>query len=195
MKNLLILLFFIVCSSFGPTPVKKKEFTFNVLTDSYIVINGKSNINKFACKVAKPIESKPLRARISAEYKVDLSGAIQVKVEEFECGNAMLNSDLSKTLKVKNYPNMTIHFKSLDQIPFTETVAIVNGTIIIELAGTQKEFRIPLEFVKKGKNFVMKGSRQFSFADFNLTPPKKVGGLIKVKDEFTASFMLSLQRN
>ncbi|WP_140938820.1 YceI family protein [Sphingobacterium lumbrici] len=193
MKNLILLVVFILSSSFAEFPTTKKEYTFKVMRNSYIIINGSSNVNKFGCKVMKPTETKPLKAVITSDYKVNLDGAIRVKVDEFDCENNILNKDLRKTLKAENYPYMTISFKSLDQIPFTEGEDTVTGTIIIELAGTTKEFKIPLSFIKKGNIYQMKGSKCFTFADFNLSPPKKIGGLIKVKDEFQATFMLSLQ--
>jgi len=193
MKNLLLLVVFILSNSFTEFPATKKEYTFKVMSNSYIIINGSSNVNKFGCKVLKPLQTKPLKAFITSNYKVDLDGAIRVKVDEFDCENNILNRDLRKTLKAATHPYMTVYFKSLDQIPFTEGEDTINGTIVIELAGTAKEFKIPLSFIKKGNLYQMKGNKSFTFSDFKLLPPKKVGGLIKVKDEFKAIFMLSLQ--
>ncbi|TJZ53607.1 hypothetical protein FAZ15_16365 [Sphingobacterium olei] len=193
MKNLILLVVFILSSSFTEFSTTKKEYTFKVMSNSYIIINGSSNVNKFGCKVMKPTETKPLTAVITSDYNVNLDGSIRVKVDEFDCEHNILNKDLRKTLKAESYPYMTISFKSLDQIPFTEGEDTVNGTIVIELAGTTRAFKIPLSFVKKGNIYQMKGSKSFTFADFKLSPPKKIAGLIKVKDEFQAVFMLSLQ--
>jgi len=173
---------------------QKKEYVFRILPESHIRINGSSNVNTFCCRVNHPAGVTPLRIAIRPDYSVQMAGSITVNVSEFDCKNPILTNDLRKTLKADAYKQMTVHFKSLDQLPFdTETEETVSGTILIELAGKQREFAIPLTFtqIAEGK-YQLKGSRDFSFEDFDLKAPKKIGGLIRVRNKFTTVFVLNL---
>lgn len=119
-----------------------------------------------------------------------MSGAIKVNVDEFDCKHQILTNDLRKTLKEDTYKQMTVYFVSLDQLPHdSKKEQVINGKVVIELAGIKKAFNVPLVFleVDKGK-FMLKGARNFCFEDFNLVPPKKIGGIIKVKNNFTHYF-------
>jgi len=175
-------------------PPSRKDYVFRILPESHILINGSSNINRFSCRVSRPAGSTPLRLSILPDYSVKMDGSITVNVGEFDCKHRMLTGDLRKTLKEETYKQMTVHFRSLDQIPFdSETEQTVNGTVLIELAGKQKEFQIPLVFTQLSEGrYEMKGTRDFSFEDFGLEAPKKIGGIIRVKNRFTTVFVLNL---
>jgi hypothetical protein len=69
----------------------------------------------------------------------------------------------------------------------------MKGWVEVKLAGTRKCFQIDYEFAKNFSNsFLLNGKRTFCFSDFKLTPPKKLAGIIKVKDEFNVNFQLKL---
>jgi len=112
-------------------------------------------------------------------------------IENFDCQNRILNKDLRKTLKAEEYPTMTIHFVDLERIPNTDG-DYLKGTVQIELAGKRKQFVIPYTIKKTDKTTKLEGSRAFTFGDFDLVPPSKIGGMIKVKDDFNVNFTLYL---
>lgn len=173
-----------------------KDYTFQILPQSYIVINGSSNINKFTCRVNRPADVTPLKFSIQSDYSVTMNGSIKVNVGEFDCKQRVLTNDLRKTLKEDTYKQMTVYFASLDQLPLdSRKEQVINGRILIELAGIKKAFTVPLVFVQTEDGmFQLKGSRRFSFEDFNLEPPKKVGGIIRVKNDFNTTFVLNLKQ-
>lgn len=187
----------VLFSAFETSDLKiGKKFSFEILTDSFIVINGSSNINSFSCKAIRPAETSPLNLQILPDYSVDMNGFLKVNVAEFDCKNRILNNDLRKTLKENEYKQMTVHFKSLDQLPMDSSQeSTTNGNILIELAGIKKEFKIPLVILKtKEGHYKLKGNRRFSFDDFNLKPPHKVAGIIRVKNEFNTVFVLKIKQ-
>lgn len=174
-----------------------KEYTFQILPESFILINGSSNVNKFSCRVNRPSYVTPLKLNILSDYSVRMNGSIKVNVAEFDCKHRVLTNDLRKTLKEETHKQMTVYFASLDQLPLdSRKEQVINGTILIELAGIKKAFNVPLVFIQteEGK-FQLKGSRSFSFEDFSLEPPKKAGGIIKVKNDFNTTFVLNLKRS
>lgn len=180
----------------GRERIAGKEYTFQILPQSFIIINGSSNVNKFSCKVHRPADVTPLKLNIQSDYSVRMNGSIKVNVGEFDCKHRVLTNDLRKTLKEETFSQMTVYFASLDQLPLdSRKEQVINGTVLIELAGVKKAFSVPLVFIQidDGK-FQLKGSRSFSFEDFNLEPPRKVGGIIKVKNDFNTTFVLNLKQ-
>lgn len=173
-----------------------KEVKWNILNNSSISIRGSSNINTFTCQTNGAFKAETLRGLVTKSNKtVEMAGAITVPIEQFDCKNRMLNTDLRKTLKADTYPEMKIQFLSLERMPIpNEGEDYVSGYVIIELAGKKKKFHLRYAFSEIPNGLILSGSRSFSFADFELSPPKKVGGLIKVRDDFDVGFTLVLSK-
>ncbi len=172
----------------------RSEFRWTVLPNSSITISGSSNINRFGCEAGGVYRAEPLLGSLAKDGKtVDMQGAISIAVDQFDCRHRMLNNDLRKTLKADEYPHMTIRFVSLERMPLYESGQdFISGKVLIELAGQRKTFVLRYSFSKTPSGCKLEGSRAFSFADFNLSPPSKVGGMIKVKDDFDVAFTLQL---
>ncbi|WP_353195154.1 YceI family protein [Parapedobacter defluvii] len=167
---------------------------WNVLPSSSIAIKGSSNVNTFGCDASGTFNAQPLVGILAKNGKsLDMKGSISIAINQFDCGNRMLTSDLRKTLKADEYPQMTIHFVWLERMPLCDGGEdFISGRVIIELAGQRKPFYLRYAFSKTSSGYKLQGSRAFTFADFNLSPPKKVGGLVKVKDDFDVAFTLLL---
>ncbi|MEJ7830627.1 MAG: hypothetical protein WKF91_20625 [Segetibacter sp.] len=70
----------------------------------------------------------------------------------------------------------------------------INGGIEVELAGVVKRFELCYSFTKIGAGYLkLNGGRTFCFSDFKLSPPRKLAGLVKIKDDFDVSFQLILR--
>ena len=107
----------------------------------------------------------------------------------------MLTSDLRKTLKASEYPNLVIRFVALERLPvFENNHDVVNGFVDVSLAGVTKRFIIPYKLEKTGSVVYLNGARTFSFSDFKLVPPQKLGGIVKVKNDFDVDFQLVLNQ-
>lgn len=172
------------------------DIHWTVLPNSLVTINGSSNINTFGCEASGFFKADALQGNLAKDGKsVDMKGAITIDISQFDCQNRMLNNDLRKTLKADEYPKMTIRFVFLERMPLCDGGEdFITGKVIIELAGQRKPFYLRYAFSKTNSGYKLQGSRAFSFADFNLSPPKKVGGLVKVKDDFDVAFTLLLDK-
>ena len=70
---------------------------------------------------------------------------------------------------------------------------LLKGWVELEMAGTSRRFEVCYSFIKTAGGIIeLNGVRCFNFADFNLVPPKKLGGIIKVRDKFDVDFKLLL---
>jgi hypothetical protein len=163
---------------------------------SSLRVEGKSNINSFRCDMQGYYHTDTITGfEEGGNVKpVRLKGAMVVDIFRFDCHHRMITSDLRKTLKAEQYPKMTIRFLSLEKMPeFIGNTELLRGLVEIELAGTKKKFDILYSFVRPGgKAIILNGGRTFSFADFKLVPPKKLAGMIQIKDSFDVNFRLML---
>lgn len=195
-----IKLFFFFClfvwpvlsfKSIGAAPEKwilTKECTLKV--------NGSTNVNKFSCMI--PAYTQPDTLLFYSGNKNELmkiTGAMALKVDHFDCKNAMMTSDLRKTLKAKVYPEIIIRFLNLSRYPSSsENEDLIKGTVTIELAGVVKRFEVDYKCAMSGgKNLRLIGTKQVNFSDFGINPPRKLGGMIKTNNELNVEFMLSLK--
>ncbi len=159
-------------------------------------VDGSTNINKFNCEITN--YSNPDTINISKNpdrSALSIAGDVKLNVQNFDCHNPVMTADLRKTLKAKQYPNLIIRFLSLSKYP---NLAIkqdyVKGLVSIELAGVTRRFEVDYKFLS-GKEDVLDliGTRKINFTDFNITPPRKIGGMIQTDNELSVMFALRVK--
>lgn len=189
---LLILLF--VLSGF--TPPDNGRAIWVVMQGSSLTVNGSTNINTFQCVI--PNYSMPdtisLVRGSQKGVTLPMNGKLNLSVEGFDCRNKMMTSDLRKTLKAKTYPVLTVRFISVNGFPDLKNPGKITGIVDIGLAGVTKRFEINYLFTSEERQQIqLKGDQLIHFSDFNLTPPSKLGGVIRAKDELKVEFILHLK--
>lgn len=106
-----------------------------------------------------------------------------VPVKNFGCGNFILNNDFRKTLKEKEFPTVKIELSN-----FKKSAENYSCDLTLNLVGKQKIYKnLPLKYDKNS----LIGNITLQFSDFNLTPPNKIGGMIKINEEI--KLFVSLQ--
>lgn len=177
-------------------PNKTRVVKWTIQKTSTLRIEGSSNINSFGCDIVGYYLQDTIYCsdEFSANQPVSLKGSLEIDILKFNCHNDLITSDLRKTLKANEYPVLTIRFLSLERFPVLQSNRdCLKGCVEIELAGVCKRFLIDYSFINCGAStFQLNGCKNFCFSDFNLTAPKKLAGLIKVKDNFTVNFQLLL---
>ncbi|HLW50308.1 MAG TPA: YceI family protein [Sphingobacteriaceae bacterium] len=191
--TLTLILLVMLFSSFG---TGQTRMTWRIHPSSSIKIHGSSNVNTFGCTATGTFQSLPIACEYKntkANMQAIMQGSVTVEIRSFDCKNRLLDNDLRKTLKADDFPLMTIQFLELERLPDVDSeVDFLSGKVQIDLAGKQRQFYLRYAFNKTPNGYLLKGSRAFTFADFDLTPPKKVGGLIRVNDDFDVGFTLVL---
>jgi hypothetical protein len=124
-----------------------------------------------------------------------LSGNIQLDVQNFDCHNGIMTADLRKTLKAKEYPKLVIRFLNITRYPDANArQSITKGAVFIELAGVSKRFDVDYKVVSADNNYInLVGSRVVNFSDFNISPPRKLGGMIRTRNELSVEFNLRIK--
>jgi len=167
---------------------------------STLSINGRTNINRFSCTVNEYTEPDTITclksAYINDPQGIPLTGVLRINIEDFNCRNRMMTGEFKKTLKSKLYPQLKILFINLEKMPFSGNDAeIIKGNVDIELAGISRRFEIAYTSCgTDASGLQLVGSRTFGFSDFQLQPPQKMGGLVRVNDRLNVQFILYLKQ-
>lgn len=163
--------------------------------NSTLQVAGKSNVNEFSCKIREYAAKDTITCSDEPAKTITLSGELKMDVLSFNCNSSVITKDLRKTLKAETYPTFNIRFLSLQSMPtLLRNTELIKGCLEVELAGVVKKFELNYAFTAIGAGYIkLTGSHRFCFSDFNLSPPRKLAGLIKIKDEFDVSFQLILR--
>jgi hypothetical protein len=158
-------------------------------------VDGTTNVNSFSCIISNYNKPDTIVASGGLSPSVALNGNIRLDIQSFNCHNPVMTSDLRKTLKAKEYPKLVISFLSISQYPDMPTRNITTkGQVLIELAGVTKRFDVDYKIVSVNKNNInLIGSRKVNFSDFKITPPSRLGGMIRTNNEINVVFDLKLK--
>lgn len=193
-KNWLYLILLFILPGFNPPDNTLTSWV--VMPGSSLAVNGSTNINTFQCEITNYSLPDTLAcSRTAARGQLlPMNGRLKLDIQSFDCHNKMMTNDLRKTLKAKTYPHLSIRFISINSFPDFKNPTRITGVVDIDLAGVTKRFEINYLFtIGSGQMVHLKGDRVINFSDFNLSPPSKLGGIIKAKDELSVEFKLNLK--
>ena len=161
---------------------------------SSLSVNGSTNIDKFSCDIVGCDQADTLTVRKN-DKGIILTGSINPAVLSFDCHKALMTHDLRKTLKAKKYPRLQIRFLTLSELPNLSGDPIaITGQVEIEIAGTRKIYTVNYRISEDTDKVIhLLGLREVNFSDFKLIPPRKLGGIIKTKDQLAVAFNLKMR--
>ena len=157
---------------------------------NFIYISGNTNINHFNFDMEFPGQQAFIvdkqadqRNKKNDDYK------ISIPVKKFNTSNKLIYNDFLTLLKANQYPKIIIGI-SYDQLQdFINGKSVANPRINITIAGVTNTYSIPCYITSCTRsNVYITGSKNIKLTDFNLDPPEKFQGLIKVKDEVLINF-------
>lgn len=167
-----------------------------LIKGSSLKVSGSTNVNKFICEIVNYSTPDTILVHdyLASKLIFPLRGTLNLDVTKFDCHNPMMTSDLCKTLKAKDFPKMKIQFISLNSFPNIHTgKENVKGQVNIGLAGMTRFFMVNYSLYKEGNVIHLIGRQQVRFSDFKLTPPRKLGGMIRTKEELEVEFHLTMK--
>ena len=158
-----------------------------VLPASNLTIIGDSNIAKFQCE----FETSYLEGAQTVKYRqtgntINFNGAVlSLNNRGFDCGSKGINRDFHDLLRSDEHPKIRLEVNKIDLSSPTRGLAHV----IITIAGKHRTYDVPVQ-IKNGEIAEFKGQLEVNIKDYNLEPPKKLFGMIQVKDEIEIDFHL-----
>lgn len=178
-------------------PVEERRLVAWVIEpSSSLTINGASNVTRFTCGLESYGFTDTLRLVRRTASQIEFSpNKISVPVAGFDCAHKLITSDFQETLQASEYPQIGISFLSLRLVPSDRTdVSMYEGQVVIELSGKKREFTILFDFWEQSyAQYNLMGHKKLHFTDFELTPPTKMMGLVKVDDELSIDFDLVIR--
>lgn len=171
-----------------------KAFKAFLTPESELIIRGHSNVNKFQCQydIAELSDSIAISYRMVGDNLSFSKAKLELKSLSFNCGNKGINKDFNKLLKSDVYPKIRIDLVSAEsRIEDSELVVTVDITI----CGISKSYEILIQVNKRNGDLLVCGTLPIDINDFQLEPPKKMLGLIKVSNEIEIDFSLVVVKN
>ena len=165
--------------------------------NSSLRIEGKSNVNTFKCDIIEYLNRDTIllyKDNSSDATQIVTKGCLTLNIKRFDCYQNYVTADLKKTLKAADNPYMKINLLSFGPIKANTPNQEIKGYVEIQLAGVTKKIDIDYVVVRNHSGSLhLVGTRKMLFSDFNLTPPRKLAGMIKVEEEITVRFQLVLR--
>ncbi|HMB99415.1 MAG TPA: YceI family protein [Flavobacteriaceae bacterium] len=178
-------------SAFKSDNVLAKKTAMVILPSSYLSIMGKTNVSQFNCD----LNISSIDSLIAIDYvKKDddihfRNTALLVRNSCFDCGSKIMNNDFLELLKTPEHPNILLNLKEIDLNPNQENQVI--AYIDIKVAGVTRPYVVPV-ILNNNDTLKISGCLDLKLSDFNIPPPKKMLGLVAVKNDFQIHFDLEL---
>jgi len=159
-----------------------------ITKESFLYIKGTSNINTFTCVYDAATLSRKVPVRFTQDNNTMhfKNVHMQLKNTGFNCGNRGINNDFHELLQTNKYPN--INFELLSATHYKNSV---EAQVAIEIAGIKKQYKVPVK--TNGELAPIEGVLCINITDFGLTPPKKMMGMILVREDIEIVFGFDLQ--
>ncbi len=187
MNRLLVYFLFFLFSIKAWTQSEFSTKTIQILPTSELSIKGDTNISEFGCV----FNTAYLEKNRVVTYKqhgnaISFNNAVlSLQNKGFNCGNNAINKDFHSLLNTKEYPIIILELTKITFIEKEKAKAYVKITI----AGKKKEYSLPID-IHSSTTFRFIGKLKLNIKDFNLEPPKKMFGLIVIKEEIEIAFDL-----
>lgn len=171
MRVLLVLILFLL----NPL-LEEREI---IITKKMITIKGKTSLGGFSCDYSRNGLKDTLYFDYNSKAK-ELS--FNIPVNDFSCGNFLLNKDFKKTIKADEYPTALVRVKNLKS-----KHGFYTCDMSVQIVGKKLEYKnLKLQNIPNG----LSADMILSFQELELNAPKKFGGLISVDEELHLEFQL-----
>jgi len=168
-----------------------------VQPSSTLTIEGTTNINSYECAIIRYAGNDTLVLHEGGRNirPVFVKGSVELDASRCDCGIAPMTADFRKAINSKEYPSIIIDFISFERMPVYGTDPDkFQGILKISLAGVTKLFEVNCTINATHAGIIhLMGTRVFLFSDFNITPPTRMLGAIKVNESLSVSFHLQLK--
>jgi len=181
------------------TPIFAQEnLKMQVLDESRLYLEGKTNINQFSCNCTEKFPAKEIQFNSTPENKTAHFDKTEMEITttKLDCGKKAINKDLAEALKAEQHPKIKLELCSLTfpEAAHSEAWQKVKAETFLTIAGTTRTVNMMVQARQSGQNeYQIKASKELKMTDFGIDPPTALLGLIKVKDDITLHFDLAVR--
>jgi hypothetical protein len=185
------LLFLLIMTGYTAKQDKESALDFTILKKgSFFLINGESNINKFTCDCN--CEDTLWYSGIYKDNILQLDNMLlHVPVQQFNCGNFLIDTNFNILLKSQQFPFIAISVKDI-RIPDSANKNMILTKTRLTIAGVTKHFYLPLLFTKnKNGLYTIQGKADINIRDFDINELEKIFGVIRINKNVNIDFQLN----
>jgi hypothetical protein len=157
---------------------------------NYVHISGETNINCFECNYDKNDDHQS-SDNVFVKYPQVSGQTIKtyVPVSEFECSNSAMYYDFQELLKSSEYPYIIIEIDPSQIRNILPDKSSMDLNLSITIADVTNVQNVSCGITNYPNSTIsITGEATIHLADFQIKPPVKFMGLIKVKDEVKIKF-------
>ena len=169
-----ILIILVILFGFKTSAEKKL-----VITEKEISVSGQTSLGGFTCNYTNEDFKDTLFVN---SFKNNNPIVFDIPVQDFGCGNFLLNKDFRKTIKATEYPHAKVTVNNL-----RENGSDYTCDVSVNLVGKKLDYRSLKLKIHKDQ---LIGKITINFDELDLSPPSKLGGLIKVEENLSLEIKL-----
>lgn len=162
----------------------QKRYT---LARSIFEVNGTSTVHDWTMRST---EGSGVATLIINDSKlIDITNlSISLEAESLKSSKTSMDEVAYNALDTKTHKNIKYILKSATKI--NEAIWVLTGTYTI--SGVSKEYKTQVRVMASNGNFVLQGSNQITFSDFEMSPPTAALGVVKTGKNLTIVFNITL---
>lgn len=187
-KQLTYIIIFIAASfiSLRGTGSDKKNVSSDAECKSVVTIHGSSNVNRFYFTNDKVYIQNEAGNFVNENF-------IRIPVETFKASNSKMLADFHDMMNAEDHPFIHIEIEPGRTADFDETSGLTRFRSVISIAGKSNQYVIPGEITSCDiSGYMLKGNLMLKLTDFDIDPPRKVLGAVKVNDEVFINFVFRI---
>ena len=188
-KTVLGMLMLFCCLMTYAQSFQKREIT--ILPSSNLTIIGDSNMARFKCEFNTTyLDNSQIINYSGVGNELEFTGAIfPLNNRGFDCGSKGINQDFHDLLQTEQHPKIFLELNKIVMSSPNQGLA----NICISIAEKERSFEVPV-LIEQGEISRFKGRLQLNIRNYNLEAPKKLFGMIIVKDEIEIDFDLLIKK-
>lgn len=194
--NTFLLLLFISFHVFGQESVSRLSHTYTIKINnkSYVRILGRTNVSTFECSYGSELSTATFQVGVfkgSNGATCFEDAVIQLRTESFDCGLREMTKDFQELLEEEKHPYMTMEIQCMtsDLLDFSPDL---QSKVKFTIAGISNFYNINFETKTEDDKILCIGKKEINIEDFNIIPPTKLFGLVKVHNTITVVFHIIL---
>lgn len=156
---------------------------------SRIWVEGGSTVRDWSCDASEFTSSLNTTGESEVSKLID-AAVVTIPVGKLECGNGTMNGHLRKALKADQNPNMEFRLKSYRIVG---DQAVMLGSL--SMAGVARDIEMAGKVETEGDLLRISGSTPITMSEWGVRPPSLMLGTMKVRDDVTVGFNVTLKQN
>lgn len=185
MKTIQSILLTVIFTTFSLHSNAQRIYTVNA--NSTFEVAGTSTVHDWVMKSTEGTGSASLIIKDSKLAGIN-SLTVSLLAESLKSYKASMDKVAYEAMDTETHKNIEYVLKSAEKIDDTTW----NLTGVYTIAGVSKEYKTQVKVTVSKGSFVLQGSNQITFGDFEMTPPKAALGVVKAGKDLTVIFNIIL---